>query len=144
MKPFRIALVQMGVVTDDKAHNLRHAHELIRQAVRGGAEGKKPDMIVLPVRFQSKLLFAINSTVCGSCQECFNSLYGYKFFPQYAETIAYKESDKYDVESSQSESVKMLSGAAKEAGVWLIGGLLGRSTLVQNRFVDSVSFRLRA
>ncbi|GAA5805903.1 hypothetical protein HPULCUR_011429 [Helicostylum pulchrum] len=42
--------------------------------------------------------------------ECFNSPYGTNYFPQYAETL------------QDGESVAMLSAAAKEAKVYLIGG----------------------
>lgn len=55
-------------------------------------------------------------------QECFNSLYGYLKFPEYAETISYTPGAPYDVAASESQTVKMLSAAAKEEGVWLIGG----------------------
>lgn len=43
-------------------------------------------------------------------------------FPVYAESIGFKKGEKYDVDTSQSESVKMLSEAAKAEGVWLLGG----------------------
>ena len=55
-------------------------------------------------------------------QECFNSPYGVHFFPQYAEKIGYTPGKPYNVQTSESESVKMLSEAAKENGTWLIGG----------------------
>ena len=42
----------------------------------------------------------------------------------YAETIGYTPGQPYDVDASESESVKMLSAAAKEEGVWLLGGTL--------------------
>ncbi|KAI9499171.1 carbon-nitrogen hydrolase [Zychaea mexicana] len=42
--------------------------------------------------------------------ECFNSPYGTNFFPEYAEVL------------KTSPSVDMLSGVAKEAGVYLFGG----------------------
>jgi len=100
-KPFRVALIQLGGVTADKTKNLQHAREMILKAATGSG-GTKPDLIVLP--------------------ECFNSPYGHVHFPNYAENIAYKSGEPYDVESSQSESVKMLSAAAKETGAWLIGG----------------------
>ena len=45
-------------------------------------------------------------------------------FPVYAEKIGYTPGKAYDVEKSESESVKMLSAAAKETGTWLIGGTL--------------------
>jgi predicted amidohydrolase len=78
---------------------------MIRRAASGegvgGAQGK-PDLIVLP--------------------ECFNSPYGHVHFPVYAEPIEFKQGEKYNVEASKSESVKVLSEAAKTEGVWLLGG----------------------
>jgi len=56
-------------------------------------------------------------------QECFNSPYGHTHFPVYAENVAFKTGKPYDISKSESESVKMLASAAKEAGIWLIGGL---------------------
>jgi omega-amidase len=44
------------------------------------------------------------------------------YFPHYAEKIGFKQGEKYNIESSESESVKMLSDAAKAEGVWLLGG----------------------
>jgi omega-amidase len=44
-------------------------------------------------------------------------------FPLYAEKIGYVPGQGYNVMTSESESAKMLSSVAKEAGVWLIGGL---------------------
>lgn len=46
------------------------------------------------------------------------------YFPTYAETIAYTPGRPYDVTNSESDSVKMLSSVAKEAGIWLVGGEL--------------------
>jgi omega-amidase len=43
-------------------------------------------------------------------------------FPVYAESIGFKKGEKYNVDASESESVKMLSEAAKTEGVWLLGG----------------------
>jgi omega-amidase len=51
-KPFNLALIQLGGVTSDKAHNLRHAREMLLKAAKadGAPEGfKKPELIVLPV-----------------------------------------------------------------------------------------------
>jgi len=47
-KPFRLALVQMGGVTNSKEKNLAHVKELIAQAASPG-DGAKPGLIVLPV-----------------------------------------------------------------------------------------------
>ncbi|EPQ58508.1 carbon-nitrogen hydrolase [Gloeophyllum trabeum ATCC 11539] len=101
LKPFRLALVQLGQVTSDTKSNLAHARDMISKAASGQGS-KKPDLVVLP--------------------ECFNSPYGAKHFPVFAETIGYTPGQPYDVSKSESGSVKMLSEAAKEEGVWLIGG----------------------
>ncbi len=50
-------------------------------------------------------------------------------FPVYAESIGFRKGEKYDVDASQSESVKMLSEAAKTEGVWLLGGPSALSAL---------------
>ncbi|KAH7889817.1 carbon-nitrogen hydrolase [Phlebopus sp. FC_14] len=102
-KPFNLALIQLGGITGDKSSNLRHARDMIEKAARvGGTTDSRPSLIVLP--------------------ECFNSPYGHVHFPKYAETIGYVHGQEYDIEKCQSDSVKMLSTAAKEFGVWLIGG----------------------
>jgi len=46
-KPFTLALIQLGGISANKADNLKHAREMILKAA-----GKKPDLIVLPVRFR--------------------------------------------------------------------------------------------
>jgi len=103
-RPFRLALVQLGNLTAVKEHNLQHARKMVLEAAsgKGSADSKKPNMIVLP--------------------ECFNSPYDVQQFSQYAETIGYVPGEAYNVEKSESVSVKMLSGVAKETGLWLIGG----------------------
>ncbi|KAI9446840.1 carbon-nitrogen hydrolase [Lactarius indigo] len=105
-KPFNLALIQLGQIGTDKAANLKHARDMIRKAANGEGRNSnthgKPDLVVLP--------------------ECFNSPYGHVHFPVYAESIGFRKGEKYDVDSSQSESVKMLSEAAKTEGVWLLGG----------------------
>ncbi|KAK7043726.1 Omega-amidase nit3 [Paramarasmius palmivorus] len=98
-KPFNLALIQLGHIGANKTENLKHAREMILKAA---AVSKKPDLIVLP--------------------ECFNSPYGHVHFPVYAEKIGFVSGQPYDIEKSESDSVKMLSAAAKEVGSWLIGG----------------------
>ncbi|KAJ7285563.1 carbon-nitrogen hydrolase [Mycena rebaudengoi] len=98
-KPFTLALIQLGNVTANKSDNLRHAREMILKAA---ATAKKPALIVLP--------------------ECFNSPYGHVHFPVYAEKIGYNPGQPYNVSETESESVKMLSGVAKETKTWLVGG----------------------
>lgn len=70
--------------------------------LKAATSTKKPDLIVLP--------------------ECFNSPYGHVHFPVYAEKIGFVPGQTYDVEKSESDSVKMLSSVAKETGAWLVGG----------------------
>ncbi|KAH7921489.1 carbon-nitrogen hydrolase [Leucogyrophana mollusca] len=102
-KPFNLALIQLGGVGSDKAANLQHARDMILKAAHeGGHLEPGPKVIVLP--------------------EIFNSPYGHVHFPVYAETIGYTSGKSYDVENSPSESVRMLSSAAKETGTWIIGG----------------------
>jgi omega-amidase len=101
-RPFTLALIQMGHIGANKADNLRRARELIRKAAAAEGRPKKPDLVVLP--------------------ECFNSPYGHVHFPVYAEKIGYSVDQPYDATTSESDSVKMLSAAAKESGIWLIGG----------------------
>ncbi|SGY22781.1 BQ5605_C019g08856 [Microbotryum silenes-dioicae] len=103
-KSFRIALIQLGGVGPDKTANLERARVKISEAVKGGKEGRKPDMIVLP--------------------EIFNSPYATGSFRQYAERIAFDPSkpSSEQAETSLSESLSMLSQAAKDANAWLVGG----------------------
>ncbi|KAJ7349431.1 carbon-nitrogen hydrolase [Mycena albidolilacea] len=98
-KPFKLALIQLGNITANKVENIKHAREMILKA----ATNNKPDLIVLP--------------------ECFNSPYGHMHFPVYAEKIGFT-GKSYNVAQSESESVKMLSNAAKETKTWLIGGTI--------------------
>ncbi|XP_043927316.1 omega-amidase NIT2 [Protopterus annectens] len=83
MAKFRIALVQL-LVSSSKSDNLKRACVMVKKAADQGAR-----LVVLP--------------------ECFNSPYGTKFFPEYAEKIP-------------GESTQMLSEVAKENGIYLIGG----------------------
>jgi hypothetical protein len=48
-RPFTLALIQLGSIGLDKVENLRHARKMILKASLD-PEGKKPDIIVLPVR----------------------------------------------------------------------------------------------
>jgi len=56
-------------------------------------------------------------------QECFNSPYGHTHFPNYAEEIGFTPGKPYDTTKSPSETVKMLSSAAKQVNSWVIGGM---------------------
>lgn len=83
MAKFKLALVQL-LVSPVKSDNLNRASELIKEAAQKGAQ-----VVALP--------------------ECFNSPYGTRFFPEYAEKIP-------------GQSTQMLSEVAKECGIYLIGG----------------------
>lgn len=80
---FRLALIQHAV-SPLKAGNLCKVRTLVKEAALKGAK-----VVALP--------------------ECFNSPYGTKYFPEYAEKIP-------------GESTQVLSDVAKEYGVHLIGG----------------------
>ncbi|XP_061484210.1 omega-amidase NIT2 isoform X2 [Rhineura floridana] len=80
---FRLALIQLRV-SAAKTENLNRACDLVKSAAGQGAK-----LVVLP--------------------ECFNSPYGTKYFPEYAEKIP-------------GESTQKLSEIAKECGIYLIGG----------------------
>ncbi|KAF8136234.1 carbon-nitrogen hydrolase [Boletus edulis] len=109
-KRFKLALIQLGspsqlaenpTETDIKNANLKHARDMIDQAVKNSSG--KPDLVVLP--------------------ECFNSPYGHLHFPVYAEVIGYTPGQEYDTAKTQSQSVRALSEAASENRIWLIGGV---------------------
>ncbi|EGG02697.1 uncharacterized protein MELLADRAFT_38497 [Melampsora larici-populina 98AG31] len=101
---FTTALIQLGAIGPDKSANLIHARSKINEAVQGAAI--RPEVVVLP--------------------EVFNSPYGPQYFKKYAEVIGWSEGNKapegWDVESCQSDSVKMLSQASRENKIWLFGG----------------------
>ncbi|KAF2737173.1 carbon-nitrogen hydrolase [Polyplosphaeria fusca] len=90
-KSVKLALIQLAC-TADKAHNLSHARSKVLEATKQGAK-----IVVLP--------------------ECFNSPYGTKYFPQYAEQLLPSPPTE-----KQSPSFHELSKIAKEAGCYLVGG----------------------
>ncbi|KAF2638380.1 carbon-nitrogen hydrolase [Massarina eburnea CBS 473.64] len=87
----KLALIQLSC-TADKARNLSHARTKVLEATKQGAK-----IVVLP--------------------ECFNSPYGTKYFPQYAETLLPSPPTE-----DQSPTFHALSKLAKEAGVYVVGG----------------------
>lgn len=88
---------------------------MILKAAKG--QPKKPNLIVLP--------------------ECFNSPYGHVHFPVYAENIGFAASKPYDITKSESESVKMLSSAAKETGSWIIGGSIPERDVTDDKVYNT-------
>ncbi|XP_007984249.1 omega-amidase NIT2 isoform X2 [Chlorocebus sabaeus] len=83
MATFRLALIQLQI-SSVKSDNVTRACSFIREAATQGAK-----IVSLP--------------------ECFNSPYGTKYFPEYAEKIP-------------GESTQKLSEVAKECSIYLIGG----------------------
>lgn len=90
-KSVKLALVQLST-TADKPQNLRHARTKVLEATKAGA-----NIVVLP--------------------ECFNSPYGTKYFPTYAEQLLPSPPTE-----AQSPTFHALSKLAKEAGCYLVGG----------------------
>jgi hypothetical protein len=82
----KVACLQLACGAD-KQKNIDNAAAKIEEAARAGAE-----LVVLP--------------------ECFNSPYGTKYFPEYAESVI----------DGNSATCEMLSKAAREGGVFLVGG----------------------
>jgi len=82
----KVACLQLACGAD-KQKNLDNAASKIAEAARAGAE-----LVVLP--------------------ECFNSPYGTKYFPEYAESVI----------DGNSGTCEMLSKAARDGGVFLVGG----------------------
>lgn len=89
----RLALIQL-LCGADKDANLSAARAAIADAARGGA-----NLVVLP--------------------ECFNSPYATDQFPKYAELIPDR---REDVSAEAHPSTSMLSAAAAEHGIFLVGG----------------------
>jgi omega-amidase len=121
-KPFILALIQLGHIGTDKSANLKHAREMILKAA-APEKKSRPDLVVLPVCRCSCAISVVCLSQSIRSQECFNSPYDHTHFPVYAENIAFTAGQPYDISKSESESVKMLASAAKEAGIWLIGGI---------------------
>jgi len=90
-KSLKLALIQLSTGAD-KTANLQRARSKVLEATSKGA-----NIVVLP--------------------ECFNSPYGTKYFPKYAETLLPSPPTK-----EQSPSFHALSDLAKEAKAYLVGG----------------------
>eukprot|EP00941_MAST-03F_sp_MAST-3F-sp1_P004092 g4092.t1 len=96
---FKLALCQIRCCTADKALNLATARKAVDKAVKDGAE-----FVALP--------------------ECFNSPYDTTQFRNYAEPIpsSADPSQIKKLDDNSHPTTKMLSDAARENNVWLLGG----------------------
>ena len=90
-QPVKLALIQLATGAD-KTANLSRAREKVLTAAKAGAR-----IVVLP--------------------ECFNSPYGTKYFPNYAETLLPSPPS-----TEQSPTFHALRELAKESGTYLVGG----------------------
>lgn len=88
MKSLRVALCQIAVGTDKAANVASAAAAVARAAAQRGPE--QPMLVVLG--------------------ECWNSPYGTRFFPEYAEAVP------------EGPTTLAMRGWAREHGVWLVGG----------------------
>ena len=96
LKPLTVAVIQLTCGADKEA-NLSHAREKVLEAASQGAK-----LVVLP--------------------ECFNSPYGCAYFPMYAEPLPNLSPTLVQTSKDESPSYFALSAAAKDAGVYLVGG----------------------
>ncbi|KAI3644872.1 hypothetical protein MP228_011036 [Amoeboaphelidium protococcarum] len=106
MSKLKVALVQMSV-GDNVGVNLNKARQVVLDAAQKGCH-----MVVLP--------------------ECFNSPYGTKYFPKYAERI----SDSVNL-SDSGPSVNALSQMARDAKVHLIGGSIPEVEPTSGKFYNT-------
>lgn len=57
LRPFTLALIQLGQIGANKSDNLKHARDMVLKAASGQGHTKKPDLVVLPVRLKCGHIF---------------------------------------------------------------------------------------
>ena len=103
---FKLALIQL-LVGNEKSSNLKRTADFIKEAAINGAE-----LIILPEHFNSPYGTGKGTEIIKSLQSiCLNYCSLIEYFPKNAESL-------------QEETTKMLSQAAKENKIHLIGGSL--------------------
>ncbi|PWN52176.1 carbon-nitrogen hydrolase [Violaceomyces palustris] len=155
----RIALVQLGQTSSDKSFNLSHARRSILESVSSNAPGGKVDMVILPECFNSPY----GVQYFADYAESFGGLWNRVKRPLPAalprmskgkELVRWTVDNEYGQDGQPSNaiqldentlrmspSLKMLSEAAKEAGVVLVGGSVPeRDDLTNNLYNTSCVF----
>lgn len=143
----RLALIQLGQTSPDKSFNLSHAREAVLRAAREGPDGGA-DVVVLPECFNSPYGVDSFAPYAESLEGLWEKVKApistgagagagggttSAKAPAGAPKLDVEQKEKrwsidglggrgVDVSGTKSESVKMLSEVAKEAGVVLVGG----------------------
>ncbi|ORY32900.1 carbon-nitrogen hydrolase [Naematelia encephala] len=113
---FNLAQIQLRPGEEDKTKNLDHARDLIVQAAAGGGDdSRKADLIILPEYF--------NSPIANSAHK--------KHAEEVPDVPAGGKIEKKDLPAA-SPTLKMLSDAAIQTGIYIIGGSIPERDLTDD------------